>query len=88
MTLFEMAEYRSLFASDEALGEFTKKLHDSIVKSGSSIVLGAKGEIVGAALSSDLMKQLISQRILKRLCTEPELVDKIYKRLEQDKIVD
>ena len=88
MTVLDLSKHKTLFASDEALREFVQILHESIDKSGTSIVLDEKGNVVGAALSSDVMKQILSERILRRLLKAPDLVAKIHHRLEHDEIVD
>lgn len=45
-------------------------------------------EIIGAFLSPEAAREVISERVLRRLSEKPELLDELVNRLENDDIVE
>lgn len=85
MTVLKLTDH---FTNEEELRKFTRELQKDTDKNEPVIVIGEKDEVLCTMLSSDLTKQILAQRILKRLFETPSLIDEIQRRLEHDEIVD
>jgi hypothetical protein len=83
----EMEEYKGLFKDDAAYRTMIDVFLRAIAKDNSPIVREGK-KVLFAALSPEATKVLLTERILKRLSANPELVEEIKDRLEKDAIVE
>ncbi|TWT89324.1 hypothetical protein [Neorhodopirellula pilleata] len=86
MNAFVLEEHRNLFRDEQAFLEFAQAIRAKL-KEDFSPVMSDK-EFVGAFVSSEAAKELIFDRIAKRLSQKPSILSEVQDRLENDSIVD
>lgn len=84
--VIKLDDYRPLFRDDEAFREFVAAFK-SIGAQGASLVL-AGGEAIGSILSAGGTKELLYERVVKKIAADPNILTKLADRLERGNIVD
>ncbi len=80
-------EHKSLFKDEASYRQFVKLLRSTISQNTMPLIL-ADRELLFTAVSPDATKEILSERILKRLWENPDLLDELTSRLESDEIVE
>jgi hypothetical protein len=86
MAFLALEKHRNLFASDGAFSEFLQIVEKAA--HGDGVTLLANQKLVGTWLSPEATRLMLQDRILGRLTKNPELLDEIADRLENDPVVD
>jgi hypothetical protein len=74
--------YQDLFKDDTCYRRFVSVFQKAFTQHGMPLVFAGK-EIVFTALSPESTKKLLSDRILRRLSKDPELLTELQQRLEE-----
>jgi hypothetical protein len=80
-------EYKDLFKDEASYARFVGLLRASINENAMPIVL-AEREFLFTAVPPGATKEILSERIIRRLWENPGLLDDIRDRLENDPIVE
>jgi hypothetical protein len=83
----KMDEYKGLFKDDNAYQAMLNVFTAAFSKSNTPLVFVGK-EVLFTAVSPEGTKQMLTDRILKRISEHPELIDEVKDRLEHDAIVE
>ena len=78
--------YKHLFANEEAFQEFGKEFAESLEFDFRPII--HNGQVVGSTLSPEGTKELLYSKFAKRISENPEVLEEIVDRIENDEIVD
>ena len=79
-------EYRNLFRDDSCFDHFVKSVSDRLEQDLLPIIL--KERVLGAILSPEATKEMLYERMIRRISQSPEILDKLKDRIENDEIVD
>ena len=80
-------EYRSLFRDDGSFEQFVQAVTSRLEHDLSPIISRERG-VLGAILSPETTKEVLYERIIRRISESPEILDEIRDRIENDEIVD
>tara|TARA_R110002049_G_scaffold4601_5_gene32151 strand:+ start:219942 stop:220217 length:276 start_codon:yes stop_codon:yes gene_type:complete len=86
MSALILDEYKNLFRDDKSYLRFVRVLEDRLRDDFSPVF--SDTEVLGAFLSSDAAKDVIYDRLVQRMGKNPELLDELKRRIEDDKSVD
>lgn len=86
MNAFILEDHRKLFRDDEAFSSFVQLIRAKLSDDFSPVM--SDKEVLGAFVSSEAAKEMIFDRIAKRLSKDPSTLSDVRDRLENDKIVD
>ncbi|MEQ8791762.1 MAG: hypothetical protein RIC55_36200 [Pirellulaceae bacterium] len=86
MNAIALDQWKRLFRDDESFAEFVQGL-ESHSKHDMNILLSGN-RVVGSLLSPEGTRNVLYERMLKRIAENPALLAEIADRLESDDIVD
>lgn len=86
MSPLVLDEHRKLFRDEASFREFVRILSQQLGKDLSPVI--SNEEVLGAMLSPEATKEMLSERMMRRIATSPEILDEIMDRMEIDEIVD
>lgn len=86
-TVLSLEKHKDLFKSDETLRQFAKILEAAVEGDAMRLVVLGE-ELVGALVSPEDAQERLRERIVKRLASNPAILDKLRDRLESDDIVE
>ena len=78
---------KALFRDAAAFEQFVQVLREAIKDDSMPLVVSGE-ELLFTAVSREMAQHLLADRILNRLCEDPELLSKLKDRLESDDIID
>lgn len=78
--------YKALFRDENAFQEFARVLGSSLRQDLRPIICNQK--VIGAALSAEGTKEVLYDRMVKRIAERPELLAELADRIEHDDIVE
>lgn len=79
-------EHRALFKDDESFGQFIQILASRLGQDFSPVISNEK--VLGAVLSPEATKEVLYERMIRRLSKSPKILDELRDRIESDEIVD
>lgn len=79
-------DYKNLFRDDRSFDEFVGVLKEA--SSGTVLPIFSGQQLLAGITSPGGVKELLSERFLKRLAEKPDLLSEIADRLENDEIVE
>lgn len=79
-------QHRGLFKDSASYEAFIQILTEGLGHDLSPIM--SDQHVLGAVLSAEATKEMLYERVIKRLSQRPELFDEIKSRIENDEIVD
>lgn len=82
-----LEEHKSLFKDEDSFESFIQVFESALSQSDMPAVFWNQG-LLFTAVSPQAMKEVISERILRRVSERPELLTEIKDRLERDDIVE
>jgi len=85
MSALILDEYEGLFRDHESFTKFVQVLEEKLRDDFSPVL--SKAEILGAFLSSEATKDVIYDRLIQRMGRNPDLLDELKRRIEDDKTV-
>ncbi len=86
MSALILDEYKDLFRDEDAFAQFVQVLEEKLQDDFSPVL--SQTEVLGAFLSSEAAKDVIYDRIVRRMSQNPDLLDELKRRMENDKTVD
>ena len=86
MTPLVLNEYRDLFRDGSSFEHFVTILTKSFAHDLSPVIYNE--DVLGTVLSPGATKEVLYERMIRRLSHSPETLDEIRDRLENDEIVD
>ena len=78
--------HKDLFRDENAFEEFAQFLFSSLQHDLRPII--CKQKVVGSALSAEGTKEVLYDRMVKRIAERPELLRELADRIENDEIVE
>ena len=84
--LINLDGYKALFRDENAFQEFARVLSSSLKQDLRPIICNHK--VIGAALSAEGTKEVLYDRMVKRIAERPELLSELTDRIEHDDIVE
>ena len=78
---------KDLFRDQAAFDQFVGYIRQALADDAMPLVMSGN-EVLFAAVSGEPAKQLLADRILKRLAENPDMLAELRNRLESDDIVD
>ncbi len=85
-TILNLEQYAHLFRDEKSCQEFASVMTGE-QKAGLRVIL-FHDQVIGAALSAEGAKEVLYQRLVKQLSENPDTIEKLAKRLNEDSIVD
>jgi hypothetical protein len=79
-------DYRSLFRDDASFDRFVQAVSARLEHDLSPVI--SKERVLGAILSPEATKEVLYERMIRRISDAPEILDQIRDRIENDEIVD
>jgi len=79
-------KHRNLFRDDESFGQFVQILTDRLSQDFSPVL--SEQRVLGAVLSPEATKEVLYERMIRRISDSPQVLDEIRDRIENDQIVD
>lgn len=86
MNALILDEHRRLFRDDGAFEEYVQLIRDTLRDDFAPVV--SDKEVLGAVVSPEAAKEMIFDRIAKRLAQHPSMLADVKNRLETNAIVD
>ena len=83
MKTLHLTEYADLFRDKASYEKFVRVLSDSARSDEVSMLL-ANGELVGAVMGVEAVRDTVQARLLKRFADQPDLLDELRQRLDYD----
>ena len=83
----KLSEHKDLFKDENAFQSFVAMFKSALSRGDMQIVF-TDGEPLFTAVSPQRTKELLYDRIFKRMADDPKMIGEIADRLENDKIVD
>jgi len=81
MSAIFLDSYRNLFRDEIAYRQFVELFRKAVAKTATPVF--ADDELVGGVLSPEQTKDLVYDRILRRIAERPELLDELAERLDE-----
>ena len=79
-------EYRPLFRDAGSFDQFVLAVTSRLVHDLAPVISNER--VLGAILSPDATKEVLVERMIRRISSAPEILDEIRYRIEKDEIVD
>lgn len=86
MSPFVLDEHRGLFRDEESFARFVTLFSSQMGQDFSPVISG--DAILGAVLSPEATKDFLYERMIRRMSSNPKLLDEIRDRIENDEIVE
>lgn len=78
--------YKTLFRDENAFQEFARVLGSDLRQDLRPIICNQ--QVIGAALSAEGTKEILYDRLVKRITEKPEFLSELADRIEHDDIVE
>ncbi len=85
-TILNLEQYVHLFRDERSCQEFASVI-TGVQKAGLRVIV-FHDQVIGATLSAEGAKEVLYQRLVKQLSENPDTIEKLAKRLNEDSIVD
>lgn len=79
-------EHKNLFRDEESFDQFVKVLTNLLGQDFSPVI--AEETVLGAVLSPEATKEVLYERMIRKISSSPEVLDEIRDRIENEEIVD
>ncbi|NQV27299.1 MAG: hypothetical protein HQ518_23375 [Rhodopirellula sp.] len=86
MNAIQLENFKSLFKDDDAFTKFVELFGESIQYDLRPIICGQR--VIGATLSADGTKDVLYDRMVKRMVDSPDILNELVSRIEEEEIVD
>ena len=84
--LINLDSYKGLFRNEDTFQEFARVLGSGLRQDLRPIICNQ--QVIGAALSAEGTKEILYDRMIKRIAERPELLRELADRIENDEIVE
>jgi len=87
MKPLQLNDCSNLFKDEKAYQEFVRLLTESVTTDELRVVFADSG-LVCAVMGPSAIRELMRHRILKRFADQPDLLDELRDRIQEDDLVD
>lgn len=86
MTPIVLEEHKNLFRDEQSYEQFVQLLA-SVLGQDMSLIM-SRDQVLGAILSPEATKEVLYDRIIRKVSSSPSILEDLRDRIENDEIVD